>query len=127
MIPYSATTEDIRVSVRPIYLDGQSDVMAKKFVFAYFIQIENLGAETVQLLRRHWSISHGEVRTEEIDGEGIVGRQPFIEGGNEHEYNSFCILDTMEGFMEGSYDMQREDGSTFRVMIPRFTLRAAAN
>lgn len=127
MIVYSAITEDIRVSVRPIYLDGQSDVMSKKFVFAYFVQIENLGTETVQLLRRHWSISHGEVRTEEVDGDGVVGTKPFIEGGDEHEYNSFCILETMEGSMEGSYDMKREDGSTFRVAIPRFTLRAAAN
>lgn len=127
MIVYSAITEDIRVSVRPIYLDGQSDVMAKKFVFAYFVQIENLGSETVQLLRRHWDISHGDLRTEEVDGDGIVGKQPFIEAGNEHEYNSFCILETMEGSMEGFYDMKREDGSTFRVAIPRFTLRASAN
>ena len=127
MIVYSATTEDIRVSVRPIYLDGQSDVMAKKFVFAYYIQIENLGEDAVQLLRRHWHITHGDVRTEEVDGDGVVGKQPFIEGGGDHEYNSYCILETMEGYMEGSYEMQREDGTIFRVMIPRFTLRAAAN
>jgi ApaG protein len=127
MIVYSATTEDIRVSVRPIYLDGPSDVMAKKFVFAYFIRIENLGNETVQLLRRQWNISHGDVRTEDVEGDGIVGKQPYIEAGDEHEYNSFCVLETMEGLMEGTYHMQREDGSTFRVVIPRFTLRAAAN
>jgi ApaG protein len=127
MQAYTATTEGIRITVRPIYLDGQSDVIAKKFVFAYFIRIENLGAERVQLLRRHWSISHADVRTEEVDGEGVVGKQPVLPPGSEHEYNSFCILETMEGSMDGTYLMQRPDGSTFSVIIPRFVLRAAAN
>lgn len=127
MTSYSATTEDVRVSVRPIYLDGQSDALAKKFVFAYFIRIENLGVENIVLLRRKWLIAHADVRTEEVEGEGVVGKQPSIAPGDEHEYNSFCILETMEGYMEGSYLMQREDGSTFNVTIPRFILRAAAN
>jgi len=127
MTSFSATTEDVRVSVRPIYLDGQSDALAKKFVFAYFIRIENLGVENIQLLRRKWLIAHADVRTEEVEGEGVVGKQPSIAPGDEHEYNSFCILETMEGYMEGSYLMQREDGSTFHVTIPRFILRAAAN
>ena len=33
MLAYIATTENIKVIVRPIYLDGQSDLMEKKFVF----------------------------------------------------------------------------------------------
>jgi ApaG protein len=127
MQSYTATTEGIRITVRPIYLDGQSDVMAKKFVFAYFIRIENLGHERVQLLRRHWTIAHADVRSEEVDGEGVVGKQPVIPPGGEHEYNSFCILETMEGTMEGSYLMQRPDGTTLQAAIPRFVLRAAAN
>jgi len=127
MFAFTATTEGIRITVRPIYLDGQSDVLAKKFVFAYFIRIENLGAERVQLLRRHWSIAHADVRMEEVDGEGVVGKQPSIPPGGDHEYNSFCILETMEGSMEGTYLMQRPDGSMFSVVIPRFALRAAAN
>ena len=53
MQPYEATTENITITVRPLYLDGQSDAIARKFVFAYFIRIENNGHEPVQLLRRH--------------------------------------------------------------------------
>ncbi|OGU31530.1 MAG: Co2+/Mg2+ efflux protein ApaG [Ignavibacteria bacterium GWA2_55_11] len=124
---YSAVTSDIRVVVHPLYLDAQSDVLARKFVFAYFITIENLGHDTVQLLRRRWHIAHANGKTEEVDGEGVVGKQPVIPPGRSHEYNSFCILETMEGSMEGSYFMRRKDGATFEVTIPKFTLRAAAN
>ena len=124
---YTATTADITIRVRPIYLDGQSDILARKFVFAYFVRIENHGADPVQLLRRHWFISHAGGRVEEVEGEGVVGKQPIIAPGEAHEYNSFCILETFEGSMEGTYLMQRGQGEYYRVAIPRFTLRAMAN
>ena len=124
---YVATTEGVKIIVRPVYLDGQSDALSHKFVFAYFIRIENERAESVQLLRRHWHIYHSNGRTEEVEGEGIVGQQPIIDHGKSHDYNSFCILETMEGHMEGTYIMKRPNGELFSVKIPRFTLRAAAN
>jgi ApaG protein len=120
MQTYVATTESITVSVRPIYLDGQSDPMSRKFVFAYFV-------DEVQLLRRHWFIhdSNGEVK--EVEGEGVVGKQPMIPPGESHEYSSFCVLESFEGSMEGNYTMVRPSGDRFTVVIPKFTLRAAAN
>ena len=127
MQTYIATTESITVSVRPIYLDGQSDPMARKFVFAYYVRIWNEGTEDVQLLRRHWVIRDSRGDVKEVDGEGVVGRQPKIAVGEAHEYSSFCVLETFEGSMEGSYTMQREGGDELTVVIPKFTLRAAAN
>jgi ApaG protein len=124
---FAATTEDITVSVRPVYLDSQSDVIQKKFVFAYFIRIENNSKEEVQLLRRHWIISHSTGKVEEVDGEGVIGKQPVLAPGQVHEYNSYCVLESFEGSMEGTYLMRRSNGDTFRVVIPRFVLRAAAN
>lgn len=127
MNKFIATTEDITVSVRPVYLDGQSDMIQKKFVFAYFIRIENNSKGKVQLLRRHWMISHSSGKVEEVDGEGVIGKQPVLAPGQVHEYNSFCVLESFEGTMEGSYLMRRSTGETFKVIIPRFVLRAAAN
>ena len=127
MTTYTATTEGIRITVQPIYLDGQSDVMQRKFVFAYFIRIENGSSQTVQLMRRHWFIRHSSGRIEEVEGEGVVGKQPTIRPGSFHEYNSYCILETMEGTMEGTYLIKRQNGETFRVTIPTFTLRAMGN
>ncbi|MDP2885732.1 MAG: Co2+/Mg2+ efflux protein ApaG [Ignavibacteria bacterium] len=127
MTTYTATTEGIRITVQPVYLDGQSDVMQRKFVFAYFIRIENGSSQTVQLMRRHWFIRHSSGRIEEVEGEGVVGKQPTIRPGSFHEYNSYCILETMEGTMEGTYLIKRQNGETFRVTIPTFTLRAMGN
>ncbi len=127
MTTYTATTEGITIRVRPVYLDGQSNVIAKKFVFAYFIRIENHRKEAVQLLRRHWFITDAAGDVKEVEGEGVIGKKPVIEPGSVHEYNSFCILETFEGAMEGTYLMTHEDGGQFHVTIPRFTLRAAAN
>ncbi len=127
MNKFAATTEDITVTVRPVYLDGQSDMIAKRFVFAYFIRIENNSRETVQLLRRHWHIRHASGRTEEVDGDGVVGKQPVIPPGEAHEYNSYCVLETFEGSMEGTYTMKRSSGELLNVVIPRFILRAASN
>lgn len=127
MVPYVATTQGIKITVRPVYLDSKSDFMARRFVFAYFVRIENETLDEVQLLRRHWFIQDVDGRRQEVEGEGVIGEQPVLAPGAEHEYNSFCILEAFEGTMEGTYLMQRENGDRFRVTIPRFHLRAAAN
>ncbi len=127
MITYDATTDRIAVSVRPVYLDGQSDLVARRFVFAYFISITNRSAIEVQLLRRHWIIKDDAGGVQEVEGEGVVGEQPHILPSGMHEYNSFCVLPTFTGTMEGTFLMQRENGERFRVEIPRFDLRAQAN
>jgi ApaG protein len=124
---FTATTEKITITVRPVFLDAESDPIDRKFTFAYFVKVENHGAESVQLLRRHWFINHGGGRVEEVEGEGVVGQQPVIPAGKSHEYNSYCILETFEGTMEGTYLFQRDGGEYFRATIPRFTLRAYAN
>jgi ApaG protein len=127
MNTYTTTTEGITISVKPVFLEEQSNPMMKKFVFTYHITIENHRYEKVQLMRRHWHIYHAGGRHEEVEGEGVVGKQPVILPGDHHEYNSFCILETFEGYMEGTYQMQRGDGELFEVVIPRFTMRAFTN
>lgn len=127
MVSYDATTEAVRVTVRPAYLDGRSDALARRFVFAYFVRVENHGPGEVQLLRRRWTITDGEGHVQHVEGAGVVGDQPLIAPGGAHEYQSFCVLRTFEGTMEGTYLMQREDGSRFRAQIPRFHLAALAN
>ncbi len=124
---FSKTTEHITVTVRPLYLEAESNVFSHKFVFVYFIRIENNGKDTVQLLRRHWIITHDTGKVEEVEGEGVIGKQPVVSPGKFHEYNSFCILESLEGFMEGTYTMKRGNGEIFKVNIPRFMLKAMAN
>lgn len=127
MVTYDATTETVHVTVRPAYLDGKSDAIAQRFAFAYFVRIENHGADEVQLLRRQWTITDAEGRVQHVEGAGVVGEQPVIPPGGAHEYHSFCVLPTFEGTMEGTYLMQREGGGRFKAEIPRFHLVALAN
>ncbi len=127
MIPYTSITENIRVTVRPVYLDGRSDILNQRFVFGYFVRIENDGTGEVQLLRRHWYIHDSNGRIQEVEGDGVIGTQPVIAPGESHEYNSYCVLETFTGFMEGYYLMESERGHRFHVAIPRFGLTAAAN
>ncbi|MFQ5571386.1 MAG: Co2+/Mg2+ efflux protein ApaG [Rhodothermales bacterium] len=127
MVPYVATTEDITVTVRPAYLDSQSDFFEKRFVFGYFVQIENHSLVEVQLLRRFWRIEESSGRVQEVEGEGVIGKQPLISPGDTHQYSSYSVLSSFEGTMEGFYTMERPDGERFRVTIPRFHLRAHVN
>ncbi|MDX1547540.1 MAG: Co2+/Mg2+ efflux protein ApaG [Rhodothermales bacterium] len=127
MIPYAATTDDITVTVRPVYLDSQSDFFEKRFVFGYFVRIENHGLDEVQLLRRYWKIEERTGRIQEVEGEGVIGKQPLIAPGDAHSYSSYSVLGSFEGTMGGYYVMERPNGARFRVVIPRFDLRAMAN
>jgi len=127
MIKYAETTQAITVTVRPLYLDGRSDFFNKRLVFAYFIEIINNSPVAVQLLHRKWRIDHGNNRLDLVEGEGVVGQQPIIEPGGNYEYNSFCILETLKGSMEGAYLMERESGERFWVNVPAFQLVANAN
>ena len=115
-------SHNISVEVKPIYLEDESNPVVHKHVFAYFITIANMGDQTVQLLRRHWDIQDSGGEDHEIEGEGVIGVQPVIEPGKEHTYNSFCVLKSYRGSMQGYYTMQREDGKTIKVRIPRFLL-----
>jgi ApaG protein len=115
----------IRITVRPVYLRDQSEPSAGHYVFAYFVRIENIGDLSAQLISRRWLIHDSIGEDTEVEGEGVVGEQPLIAPGQVHEYQSFCILKSGEGFMEGHYNFVRSDGAMFAAAIPRFLLSAS--
>jgi len=115
----------IRITVRPVYLREQSEPSARHYVFAYFVRIENVGEIPAQLMSRRWLIHDSTGDDTEVEGEGVVGEQPLITPGDVHEYQSFCILKSGQGFMEGHYNFLRPDATTFRAEIPRFILSAS--
>jgi ApaG protein len=117
-----ATTQGIRVSVRTSYIPEQSVPREHRYVFAYSIRIANEGPRTAQLLSRHWIITHGTGHVEEVKGPGVVGAQPRLEPGQAFEYTSGCVLSTPHGTMHGTYEMKRDDGSTFNATIAPFSL-----
>jgi ApaG protein len=119
-------TEGIRITVRPAYLREHSRPSERQFVFAYFVRLENVGEQSAQLLTRRWMIHDDIGEDTEVEGEGVVGEQPLLAPGDVHEYQSFCVLKSPSGYMEGSYQFVRGDGTSFDARIPRFTLDATA-
>lgn len=119
---YQATTRNIRVNVRPHYLVNQSEPDEGKFVWAYTIVLENLSADTVTLLSRHWIITDGIGRVQEVKGDGVVGETPSLAPGQHFEYTSGCPLNTSSGMMVGTYQMINQHGEIFDVEIPAFSL-----
>lgn len=121
----SEITEGVKVSVVTEYQPDYSNPARSHFVFTYKIMIENRSSQTVQLLKRHWHVYDSNFKYYEVEGEGVVGRQPVLEPGEVHEYVSGCNLSSGLGKMKGTYLMERLlDGYRFHVVIPEFTLIA---
>ncbi len=119
--PYAQTTHGITVRVAPRFLPEQSDPSAPRFVWSYHIRLENNSKRTVQLIARHWIITDGDGRIDEVEGEGVVGDQPILDPGQSFDYVSGCPLATPSGTMHGSYAMAAE-GELFSIEIPAFAL-----
>ena len=119
---YEKSTQGIRVEVSPRFSLADSDPAEGSFVFSYTINMANESEATAQLLFRHWRIHDAAGDDSMVDGEGVVGEQPVLAPGESHEYQSYCVLRSPVGFMEGHYTFVRDDGDRFKVEVPRFHL-----
>ncbi|MDX1481547.1 MAG: Co2+/Mg2+ efflux protein ApaG [Woeseiaceae bacterium] len=113
---------NIRIDVSTQYVDEQSDPDVDRYVFAYTITIANTGAVAAKLISRHWVITDGNGKVQEVTGDGVVGEQPFLNPGEQFRYSSGAVIETPVGAMQGKYRMQAENGIGFDAPIPAFTL-----
>lgn len=121
---YRAMTRSVRVTVTPNFLEHESSTERGRFVWAYTIEIVNLGPAPVQLLTRHWEITDANGVRQEVDGAGVIGEQPLIEPGAAFTYTSGAPLSTPSGLMVGRYRMEGPSGERFDVEIPAFPLES---
>lgn len=112
----------IDVSVVTRHLPEQSVPEQERYAFAYTVTIRNSGLLPAKLLTRHWIITDGNGKTQEVRGDGVVGEQPHIEPGEQYRYTSGTVSDTPVATMQGSYQMVTDDGTRFEADIPVFTL-----
>jgi ApaG protein len=119
---YKATTRAILVTVQPQYLPDQSEPAKSQYVWSYTVRIENHGDVAVQLRSRHWKITDGLGRLQEVKGPGVVGKTPLLRPGETFEYTSGTPLSTPSGIMAGTYQMVDEAGVKFDIEIPTFSL-----
>ena len=116
------TPYQIQIQVQTNYLGDQSDPNADRYVFSYTITIANTGQEPARLLNRHWIITDADGKVEEVKGDGVVGKQPYLRPGEAFRYSSGAVLKTPVGSMHGSYGMQGDDGTRFDAEISPFSL-----
>lgn len=119
---YELETDGVKIRVEPDYLADESAPDESRYVWSYTIDIENTGAEPVQLVSRKWIITDALGREEHVQGLGVLGEQPVIQPGERFRYTSGAPLRTTSGFMQGSYEMRRQNGESFAAIVPSFSL-----
>lgn len=119
---YEATTQKITVRVEPSFVEDESAPLSDQYFWAYSVEIYNGGNERLQLVSRYWLITDALGRSQEIRGPGVVGEQPVLDPGESFRYTSGAPLSTASGIMQGHYVMETEDGESFEVVIPAFSL-----
>ncbi|MFT4839012.1 MAG: ApaG protein [Nonlabens sp.] len=118
-------TRGIKISVQTSFEGTFYKNYKMHFAFTYVITIENQSKDYVQLNTRHWRIKDSLSRTEQVDGEGVIGKKPVLKPGQSHSYQSGCLLSSPFGNMSGFYNMVNFTTSNqFSVIIPAFKLSA---
>ncbi|MGQ7960764.1 Co2+/Mg2+ efflux protein ApaG [Pseudomonas sp. SP16.1] len=112
----------IDVSVTTRYLAAQSQPELGRYAFSYTVTIRNQGQQPAKLLSRHWIITDGDGRVQQVRGAGVVGQQPHLAPGASHTYSSGTVMTTPVGTMQGSYQMLADDGKRFDAEIAPFRL-----
>lgn len=110
------------VQVQSMYIEMQSQPEEERYIFAYTITLRNLGQYHVRLMSRYWLITNANGQETEVQGEGVVGKQPLILAGDEFQYTSCALLETPLGVMQGHYEMVDHQENGFYVVIPTFRL-----
>ncbi len=113
---------DIHINVTTSYVDDQPEPDSDRYVFAYTITILNNGCIAAQLISRHWIITDANGKVQEVNGDGVVGEQPYLNPGEKFCYSSGAVLETPVGAMQGLYRMQSDSGVDFDALIKPFTL-----
>jgi len=116
------STPCIKVQVHTTYIPEQSTPDQKRYIFSYTITLKNLSKEKVQLISRRWLITDGNGKQLTVEGEGVVGKQPYIHPHDEYTYTSGTVIETPVGVMQGSYIMHDESGVDFTVDVTPFNL-----
>ncbi len=118
-------TSGIKISVETNFEGTFFKHEKMHFAFEYQITIFNQSNDVVQLESRQWIILDALNHTQEVSGEGVIGKKPVLHPGESHTYRSGCLLQSPVGSMYGHYKMINfTTTSRFKVIIPTFKLSA---
>ena len=116
------SNHSIDVSVETEERADQARPEQNHYVFAYHITISNLGDKDAKLITRQWIIIDADQKRQEVNGIGVVGKQPLIASGGSYGYSSGVVLNTPVGTMHGSYQFLDPAGNNIEAPIQPFLL-----
>lgn len=119
---FEATSHQVYVAAKAIFLEEQSSPVDHHYVWAYHIKIRNLNDHSIQLRARTWYIVASTGFVQKVHGSGVVGELPILKPDCVFEYTSGTSLSSPSGMMHGFFHMLGRDDVLFDVAIPSFSL-----
>jgi ApaG protein len=113
---------NVKVKVTSNFNAIESNPSRNLFAFNYTVVIKNNSSHIIQLLERAWHIYSGDIKINEVRGEGVIGKKPVLQPEEVFTYTSFTIIHDPIGFMEGEYLFRTLNQEDYTVVIPRFKL-----
>ncbi len=123
----SAATDDIVISACTVELgdNEKDDFNADKYVYGYYLCIENNSSEKIRLVGKHWNITDARGNSFCDDSQGFKGEIPTLEPGEYFEFTSIAPLSTPNAVFYGSCKVERESaGISTDIKIPTFIFGA---
>ena len=121
-----AELEGLRVTVDEVKFMPQLQASEDRpFPFVYFITIHNDSEETVTIKGRKWVVTDTRGDTLVVEGDGVVGKFPRIEPGEDFSYNSYHTIGA-DSVAEGAFIGMTEEDVPVLVRIPPFEMKAPA-
>lgn len=93
----------------------------RPYPFEYFITIHNESDDTVTIKGRKWVVTDEEGKCVVVEGDGVVGKFPRLEPGDEFSYSSYHTIGR-NSTVEGSFFGTSENGTPVLTRIPKFRL-----
>ncbi len=121
----SASTDDIVISACTVELDEDEKDTANvgKFVYGYYLCIENNSSEKIQLVGKHWNITDAKGNSFCDDSFGFKGEIPILEPGEYYEFTSVAPLTAPNAVFYGSCKVVKEgQGISEDIKVPTFML-----
>lgn len=125
---FRAQTNDVEVIAWPQFVENSQELLSTMNIWNYNIKIVNKSSRIVKLRRRFFKIVDEKGVVKEVDGEGVIGKQPEILPNDFFEYQSSVNLETDSAIMGGHYVMEYvDDNERFLIDVPSFSLDVPAN
>ncbi len=115
-------TDGITVSACPVLMDA---VSGKKYLWGYYLCIENNSDRKIQLVGKDWNITDERGNRYSDTSAGFKGELPELEPGEYFEFTSEAPLDTPHAVFYGSCKILA-DGHQREIKIPTFNFSSDA-